>query len=146
MPETPQYWTPAFIEAFVEAINNDPEYMETTGSFTNAIILRCFDGPEGQDIEAIYEFEDGEVVNVEIWMDDAPCAEMREEPFDKDAALARATAGYDTWIKLDKGEINVMQALASPDYTVEGNKLKILSNLGIVNGMNEIAARIEKTY
>ena len=146
MPDTPQYWTPAFIEVFVEAMNSDPDFMDTTGSFTNAIILRCLGGPDGQDIEAIYEFENGEVVNVEVWMDDAPCAEMREEPFDKDAALARATATYEVWQKLDQGEINVMQALASPDYTVEGNKLKILSHLGIVNGMNEIAARIEKTY
>lgn len=146
MPDVPQYWTPAFIEVFVEAMNNDPDFLKTTGSFTNAIILRCLDGPDGQDIEVTYAFEDGEIVNVDVWMDDAPCEEMREELFDSDYALARATATYEVWQKLDRGEISVMQALASPNYTVEGNKLKILSHLGIVTGMNDIAARIEKTY
>ncbi len=146
MPDAPQYWTPAFIEVFVEAMNNDPDFMKTTGSFTNIIILRCFDGPDGQDIEVTYEFEDGEIANVDVWMDDAPCMEMREELFDRDEALARGTATYDMWKKLDRGQVNIMQALASPDYTVEGNKLKILSHLGILTGMNEIAARIEKTY
>ncbi len=146
MATLPRYWTPAFIEVFVEAMNDDADFMRTTGSFTNSIILRCLDDPDGQDVEAIYEFEDGQVVNVELWIDEAPCREMREEPFEKSAALARATAPYETWKQLDRGEINVVQALASPHYQIEGSKLKILANLGILNGMNDIAARIEKTY
>lgn len=146
MADAPRYWTPAFIEVFVEAMNADEDFLHTTGSFTNTIILRCLDDPDGQDIEAAYRFEDGQVADVEFWMEEAPCAEMREEPFDKHAALARATAPYATWKKLDRGEISVVQAIASPDYDVEGNKLKILTHIGILNGMNAIAARIDKTY
>ncbi len=146
MPDAPRYWTPAFIEAYVEAMNDDPDFMRTTGSFTNAIILRCLDDPDGQDIEAVYTFEDGQVVNVDLWIDEAPCRALREEPFDKNAALARATAPYAVWTRLDRGEISVVQALASPDYQIEGNKLKILTHLGIINGMSDIAARLDKTY
>ncbi len=146
MPDAPRYWTPAFIEAFVEAMNDDEDFMQTTGSFTNTIVLRCLDGPDGQDIEAAYRFEEGAVVDVELWMEEAPCRELRDDPFDKSAALARATATYDIWKRLDRGEIGVVQAIASPEYDVEGNKLKILTHIGILNGMNEVAARVEKTY
>ena len=146
MADAPRYWTPEYIEAFVEAMNEDPDFQRTTGSFTDTIILRCLDHPDGHDIEAAYRFENGEVVDVELWMEPAPSAELREAVLEKGAAMARATAPYATWTRLDRGEISVMQAVASPDYDIEGNKLRILSNIGILNGMNEIAARIEKTY
>lgn len=147
MPETPpRYWTPAFIEQFVEALNADAAFEKAAGSFTDTIILRCFDTPDGQDIEAAYTFEAGSVVDVNVWMDDAPCREMRNEPFDKDEAMARATATYTIWTKLDQGAMSVLQALTSPDYMIEGPKLKILANVSIFNGMNEVTARVEKTY
>lgn len=147
MPESlPRYWSPAFIEAFVDALNDDPDFARTASSFTDTILLRCFDTPDGHDIEAAYTFEDGQVVNVEVWMDEAPCVEMRNEPFDKDEAMARATATYDVWMQLDRGEMSVLAALTSPDYRVEGPKLRILANINILNGMNVVAAALEKTY
>lgn len=146
MAATPRYWTPAFVEAFVEAMNDDDDFQRTTGSFSETIILRCLDHPDGDDVEAAYHFEDGQVTDVDLWIEEAPCQEMREAPFDKRAAMARATAPYETWKQLDRGEISVVQAVASPDYNIEGNKLKILANIGILNGMNAIAAKIDKTY
>lgn len=142
----PRYWTPDFIGAFVEALNTDEEFGKTARSFTDTIVLRCFDTPDGQDVEAAYEFEEGQVVNVEVWMDDAPCAEMRNEPFDKDEAMARATTTYAIWTQLDQGTMNVMQALTSPDYVIEGPKLKILAHINVFNGMNAVAARVDKSY
>ncbi len=142
----PLYWTPDFISAFVEALNEDAGFAKTADDFTDTIILRCFDNPEGQDIEAAYEFEEGQVVNVEVWMDDAPCREMRNEPFDKDEAMARASAPYAIWVQLDQGKMSVLQALTSPDYVIEGPKLKILANINVFNGMNAVAAGVDKTY
>lgn len=147
MAETaPRYWTPEFIEKFVGAMNNDVDFEKTAGSFTDTITLRCFDTPDAQDVEAAYTFEAGRVTDVNVWMDDAPCMEMRHEPFDKNEAMARATATYAIWTQLDRGEMSVIQALTSPDYTIEGPKLKILANIGIFNGMNAVAAVVEKTY
>lgn len=147
MAETaPRYWTPEFIEKFVSAINNDVDFEKTAGSFTDTIILRCFDTPDAQDVEAAYTFEAGRVTDVNVWMDDAPCMEMRNDPFDKNEAMARATATYAIWTQLDRGQMNVLQALTSPDYTIEGPKLKILANIGIFNGLNAVAAVVEKTY
>mgnify|MGYP006267604905 CR=1 FL=1 len=146
MSEPPRYWTPAFVERFVEALNTDPDFQRSAGAFANTIILRCLDTPDGEDVSAAYTFDDGQVVDVNLWIDDAPSEAMRDDPFDSSEALARATASYDTWTKLDKGEIGVMQALSSPDYTIEGSTIKIMSNIGVFRGMNTVAAQVDKTY
>ncbi len=146
MSDAPRYWTPAFVERFVDALNTDSDFQQSAGSFTNTIILRCLDTPDGEDVSAAYTFEDGQVVDVDLWIDDAPSAAMRDDPFDRSGALARATASYDTWTKLDKGEIGVMQALSSPDYSIEGSTIKVMSNIGVFRGMNTVAAQVDKTY
>lgn len=146
MSDAPRYWTPAFVERFVEALNTDESFQKTARSFSNTIVLRCLDTPDGEDVSAAYTFDDGRVVDVDLWIDDAPSDEMRNDPFDGREALARATASYDIWTKLDKGEMGVMQALSSPDYTIEGSTIKIMSNIGVFRGMNTVAAGVEKTY
>lgn len=146
MSDAPRYWTPAFIEAFVDAINSDEAFQNTAGSFSNTIELRCFGTPDGDDVAAAYTFDDGQIVDVDVWIDDAPCEEMREEPFDKSRMMARASAPYDVWVQMDKGEMSAMQALTSPDYTIDGSTIKIMSNMGVFRGLNEVAAKIDKTY
>jgi putative sterol carrier protein len=146
MSDAPRYWSPEFIEVFVERMNDDPEFQRKARGFSETIILRCLDTPSDEDVEAAYAFEDGDVVGVDLWIDDAPSEDMRNDPFDKSEGMARATADYETWCKLDRGEMGVMQALASPDYTIEGPKLRIMANIGVLNGMSDVAAKIEKTY
>jgi len=146
MSESPQYWTPAFVERFVEAINNDEAFRDAAGSFSETIELRCLDTPEGEDVSATYTFKDGRVVDVDLWIDDAPSEEMREEPVDEDAVMARATAPYDVWVKMDKGEMGSTEAVASPDYQIDGSMMQIMSNMGVFRGINKVAANVEKTY
>jgi len=146
MSDVPRYWTPAFIEKFVEAINSDDDFQYTAGSFSKTIILRCFGTPDGEDVSATYAFDDGKIVDVDLWIDEAPSEEMRNDPFDKSEAMARATADYQTWVKVDTGEMGVMQAVTSPDYQIEGSMMRIMSNMGVFRGLNEVAAKVEKTY
>jgi len=146
MSEPPRYWTPEFVERFVEALNGDEEFQDTAGAFSKTIELRCLDTPDGEDVSATYSFEEGRVVDVDLWIDDAPSEEMREEPVDKDAVMARATAPYNVWVKMDKGEMGSTEALASPDYQIDGSMMQIMSNMGVFRGMNAVAADVEKTY
>ncbi len=143
---SPQYWTPEFVEAYVEALNDDKAFQKAAGSFSNTIVLRCLDHPSGEDVEATYTFENGEVTDVQLWIEDAGDPDFRDDPFDKSLALARATAPYRVWVQLDKGEMTPLAALTSPDYQIEGSKLKIMSNMGVLNGMGEVASRVDKTY
>ena len=144
--DAPRYWTPAFVERFVEAVNDDAEFQDTAGSFSETVELRCLDTPDDEDISATYTFEDGQIVDVDLWIDDAPSEQMREEPVDKDAVMVRATAPYDVWVKMDKGEMGSTEALASPDYQIEGAMMRIMSNMGVFRGMNKVSANVEKSY
>jgi len=144
--DLPRYWTPEFVERFVDALNSDEEFQNTAGSFSETVELRCLDTPDGDDVSATYRFEDGEVVDVDLWIDEAPSDQMREEPVDKDEVMARATASYNVWVKMDKGEMGSAEALASPDYQIEGSMMRIMSNMGVFRGMNKVAANVEKTY
>jgi putative sterol carrier protein len=144
--DAPRYWTPAFIERFVEALNSDADFQQKAGSFSRTIELRCLDTPDGEDVSATYTFDDGKVVDVDLWIDDAPSEQMREEPVDTDRVMARATAPYDVWVQVDRGEMGVTQALTSPDYQIEGSMLRIMSNIGVFRGLNAVAASVEKTY
>jgi len=146
MSDAPRYWSPEFVQAFVEAINNDSDFQDSAAGFNNTIELRCFDTPDGEDVAAAYSFEDGKIVDVDLWIDDAPSEDIREEAFDKSEMMARATAPYSMWVKMDQGEIGAMQALTSPDYVIDGSTIKIMSNMGVFRGLNEVAAKIEKTY
>ena len=144
--DLPRYWTPEFVEAFVESINSDEEFQGKAGSFSETVELRCFDTPDGEDVSATYTFEEGQIVDVDLWIDDAPSDQMREEEVDKSEVMVRATAPYDVWVKMDKGEMGSAEALASPDYQIEGAMMKIMSNMGVFRGMNKVAAHVEKTY
>jgi len=146
MSDLPRYWTPGFVERFVEALNSDEEFQDTAGSFSKTVELRCLDTPDGEDVSATYTFEDGKVVDVDLWIDGAPSDAMREEPVDKSAVMARATADYDVWVRMDKGEMGAAEALASPDYQIEGSMMQIMSNMGTFRGMMSVAADVEKTY
>jgi putative sterol carrier protein len=145
MSDAPRYWTPAFVERFIEALNRDEEFRNTAGSFSETIELRCLDTPDGEDVSATYAFEDGQVVDVDLWIDDAPSDEMRDEPVG-DAIMARATAPYDVWVQMDRGEMGSAEALASPDYQIDGSMMQIMSNMGVFRGMMSVAAEVEKTY
>ncbi len=146
MSDAPRYWTPEFVERFVETINSDEEFQDTAGSFSETVELRCLDTPEGEDVSATYTFEDGEIVDVDLWIDEAPSEQMREEPVDEDAVMVRATAPYDVWVKMDKGEMGSTEAIASPDYQIEGAMMQIMSNMGVFRGMNKVSANVEKSY
>ncbi len=49
-------------------------------------------------------------------------------------------------MRLDRGEISVAQALVSPDYDIEGSKLKIMRHVGVLTAMNAVVADLPKTY
>lgn len=142
----PRYWSPAFVERFVERLNRDTAFQQAVDSFSETIELRCLDTPTGEDVSATYTFEAGVVVNVDLWIDEAPSEEMRNEPFDGSILLARATAPYDVWVKLDRGELGATEALASPDYHIEGSRMRIMAHLNVFRGLNKVASDVEKTY
>lgn len=145
MSDAPTYWTPAFNEVFIAELNRDPAFQKASRKFRGNIVMRCLDAPEGKDVEARYVVDHGRVT-LEIDRQDAPSSAIRHRPFDRSHDFARTTAPYELWVKLDRGDMNVVQAIAHPKYQVEGSKLKIMANLGMFNAMNAVATRLPKSY
>jgi putative sterol carrier protein len=146
----PLYWSDAYSRALVEAFRKDPDFQKAARKFDDTIVLRCLDAPteEGngkEDVEAVYRIRHGEVTLTRR-AEPAPSRALRDAPFDKGSVFARTTAPYALWARLDRGEMNVLQALASPDYVVEGPKLKIMANIGLFNAMSAVASRLPKRF
>ena len=145
MPDLPRYWTPAFIDRFVDALNSDPEFQREASRFSDVIVLQCLDAPGGKDVRAAYSIDAG-YVTVEVTAEDAPSGRLRDRTFDSSRAMARATAPYGIWKDLDTGTLSVLGALGSPEYHIDGPRLKIMMNLGIMNQMSRVASGVPKTY
>lgn len=143
--ELPLYWSDAFVDVFVKALGDDAAFQKAARRFHGVVVLRCLDAPGGDDVEATYRIDAG-VVTASVRRERAPSSGLRQAPFDKAVALARTTASYDLWRALDRGEMSVVRAIASPDYHVEGSKLSIVSNIGVFNAMSAVAAGIDKRY
>jgi len=145
MSEPERYWTQPFIDILEKELNRDPGFQKAARKFQGRVALRCLDTPEGKDVEGIYEIDRGRVT-IHAEFDDAPSSAIRNRPFDKSRLFARTTAPYDLWVRLDKGEMNVVQAIAHPQYKVEGPKIKIMTNIGVFNTMGDVASRLPKRY
>ncbi len=144
MPDLLRYWTPEFAELFVSTLNSDAGFRKTAKNFDDTILLICLDTPDGKDVSQALHIRKGHVTQ-DLLVEDAPSA-FRNAPFDKKKAMARTTAPYDVWCKLDRGEMNVVQAVASPEHKVEGPKLKIAKALPVLNALSAIASGIDKKY
>ncbi len=143
-----QYWTEAFTKVYIDALANDVEFQSACRGFDEHIQLRClgFPGEEGAvDISVDYHIAKG-TIDYAIREERAPCLELRNSGFDKKRFLARTTAPYPVWVKLDRKEMGVIDAILSPDYHFEGRKLKVLRHLKLFNLMGDIASRIPKKY
>ena len=145
MTDVPRYWTRAFIEAFVERLNEDPDFQRHAHRFSDTIVFQCLDTPDGRDVRAAYEIDSG-YVSVQITDEEAPSAVVRDGRFDSQSGLARATAPYDVWRRVDDGSLSIMGAMASPDYRIEGSRMKIMLNLSLFDALGKVASGMPKRY
>ena len=141
----PLYWSREYTDRLVAELRKDPAFLAAAKSFDDVIVLRCLDAPGGLDVQASYRIQKG-TVELTRREEPAPSQALRSEPFDKSKQMARTTAPFSLWTKLDRGQMSVLGALASPEYAVEGSKLRIMANIGLLNAMNAVAARVPKRY
>ncbi|MBZ0115694.1 MAG: hypothetical protein K8H88_01775 [Sandaracinaceae bacterium] len=145
MTELPLYWSSEQTDAFVRALNEDAGFQKAARKFHGEVVFRCLDSPERKDVEVAYAIDGGRVTH-RYRAEDAPSRALRDAPYDKASTFARTTAPFRIWMRLDKGEMNVVQAIASPDYVMDGSKLKIMANIGVFNAMSAVASRLPKRY
>ncbi|MEM9075145.1 MAG: hypothetical protein AAGE52_41995 [Myxococcota bacterium] len=146
MTELARYWTPEFTDSYIEALNKDATFQSAAKSMRESIALRCLDTPDKTDCYLVYAIDRGRISVAEWTEEPSPSSAVRNRAFSKRDALARTTAPYDFWMRLDKKEVGVIDVIMSPDYRLEGAKLKVLRYLRVFNRMGDLASELPKSY
>ena len=141
-----RYFSREGVEEGVQVINNDPEHLKLAVNLTGVVVLCALDDPDGKDVMVTYTFDKGACTDWVYESGDAPSA-LRARSFKpmKDG-IARVTANYATFVKLDTGEMKPADTLDSPDYKIEGSMLMIMPLMQAMDSWNRTVRGIEKTY
>jgi hypothetical protein len=141
-----RYFTREGVKESVEVINADRAHLEAAKLLTGKVALRVLDTPDKKDLVVTYTFDKGRCTDWVFEEEPAP-SKLRTRPFKpmKDG-IARVTAKYQTFVKLDRGEIEPPDALKSPDYAIEGSMLMIMPLMQAITSWNQTVRRIKKEY
>lgn len=145
MSEPHRFWTKPLVDQMLATLNSDDKFRSLAGSLDAVIQLRCKDTPDGTDVCATYRIHDRRLDLID-WDEGPAPAAWREEPLDKKKILARTTAPYPIWVKLDTGEFGVIDAIINPNYKFEGAKLKVLRHLRMFGRISDLSQEMEKRY
>jgi len=141
-----RYFSREAVRESVEQINGDRDHLEKAKLLTGKFVLRVLDAPDAKDLVVTFTFEKGRCTDWKYEEADAPSKlrELRFRPMVD--GLARVTASYPTFVKLDKGEMEPADALSSPDYRLEGNTLMLMPLMQAVDSWNRKVRSIPKEY
>lgn len=141
-----RYFSREGIAESIDKINGDQDHLEKAKLLTGKFLLRVLDTPEGKDLVVTFSFDKGRCTDWKI--EDAPApSRLRQQPFRPMIdGLARVTASYATFVKLDKGEMEPADALQSSDYKLEGNTLLLMPLMQAVDSWNRKVRSIPKEY
>ncbi len=140
------YYSKAWVEQCRDHLNESDKHLKKARKLNKKWFFRVWDGPDGKDRKATWEFENGHCVSVSFEAQLAPWKELRDEPFDKKEYIGRFSCPFDMMAKLNKGEIGPLKALSSPDYQVEGSKVMIFKMMQGINSWNDHNAEIDCNY
>jgi len=130
----------------IDILNADREHLERAKLLTGRFVIRVLDTPDRKDLIITYSFDKGRCTDFRYEEESSP-SKLRERPFKPIVdGLARVTASYQTYVKLDRGEMEPADALQSPDYKIEGNMLMIMPLLQAVDSFNREVRSIPKEY
>ncbi len=130
----------------IDYCNADAAHLERAKLLTGKVILRALDAPESKDITVTYTFDKGRCTHYDFVEEDAP-ASSRDTPFKPLIdGLARISASYETFVKLDKGELDPAAALNSSDYKIEGNMLMLMPLMQAVTSWSQKVREVPKEY
>ncbi len=141
-----RYFSEAGVREAVERINGSQEHLALAQNLTGTVVLLALDDPDGKDVMTTYVFDRGRCTDWTYEAEQAPSG-LRDRPFKPMVdGLVRVVAAYQTFVKLDKGEIDPADALESPDYQVEANRIMILPLMQALDSWNREVREIAKEY
>ncbi|HDP79276.1 MAG TPA: hypothetical protein ENN21_00370 [Spirochaetes bacterium] len=140
------YYSLAWLEACRDEMNNSDKHMKKSRRLNGKFFFRVWDGPDGKDRRAVWEFADGKCTHVEFEARPAPWKELRDLPFDQSSYTGRFSCPFKMMAALNRGDMSPLKALSSPQYQVEGKKTQFFMMMQGVNSWNEHNARVKCNY
>lgn len=141
-----RFWTRESVAQSIEVINNDKEHLELAKLLSGKFLIRVLDTPDGKDILVTFTFDKGRCDGF-VYEEEAAPSALRDRPFKPMMdGIARVTATYATFVKLDRGEMEPADAINSPDYAVEGSMLMIMPLMQGIESWNRKARGMPKEY
>jgi len=141
-----RFYSRALIEEAVEQCNADSALQAISKMLNGKVVFRAYDDPDGKDITVCYEFDKGQCVGFDYNSADAPSSGRSVKFVAPRDGMLRITSSYETFAKLDRGEIEPADALNSPDYKIDGSVLMLLPLMKAINGWSEKLQKMPKTY
>lgn len=132
-------------EAVKEKSGEDAEYLKKAEGLTFKFQWGVTSCPGGVDRLLSWETHHGKVASVTVEERPAP-SDIGKMPFDSEQYFMRATAGYDTWVKLIRREITAIRARMSGVFKLDGNMLKIIAKLGQIQAFVDMAGSVAAEY
>lgn len=133
-------------EEVVTVCNGDAGHLDKAKMLNGVMVLVALDTPDSKDVSLRYKFTKGHIDSFDFEEEDAP-SELRDRSFRPMVdGLARVTAGYDTFVKLDKGEIEVADALSSADYKIDGNMIMLMPLMQAMESFSGKVRAMPKEY
>ena len=142
-----RYFSRELVHEAVEAMNADPAYLAAAKLLSGKFALRALDAPDGKDVLVTYTFQAGKVTGWDYESEPSAAGTLRQRAFRpmKDG-LARVTAAYATFVRLDRGEIDPADAINSPDYKIEGPMLMLMPLMQAIDAWNRKVRGLPKEY
>jgi hypothetical protein len=139
------YYTKAWVDEVCRRLRASDEFKQTARKLNGTFVFRVLDGPGGADRTTHWVFHNGVITEWSYESAPAPWEELRNAPYDSSWVM-RSTTTYAMMADLNRGDISVVRALASPKYHVEGRKTLLLQMMKSLNMWNDIAASVEVKY
>ncbi len=139
------YYGKAWLEACRKNLNESAEHLKKAAKLSGKFMFRVWDGPDGKDRIAVWDFANGKCTSVRFEAKPAPWKELREAPYD-DSYVTRFSCPFDMMARLNRGEMSPLKALASPEYKVEGKKTQLFKMMPGLNSWNEHNAKVNCNY
>jgi len=139
------YYSKAWVAECVDNLNNSERHLKAAKKLTAKFYFRVWDGPDGKDRLATWEFDQGKCTHYTFEARPAPWTELRDSPYDP-SYVTRFSCPFTMMAKLNKGEMSPLKALASPAYKVEGKKTMLFKMMQALNSWNEHNAQIKCNY
>ena len=140
-----KFYSREWVEEIARRLATDARFLAEGKKLNGVFVFRVYDGPDGKDRRTEWTFKQGRVVGWAYAEQPTPWVGLREEAFSA-RVVSRTTMTYEQAARLNRGELTVQRALASPEYKVEGNMSLVMAMMKGFQVWQVVAGEIPVRY